>query len=445
MHIRFLLLVVLAYAGYIVHSNAAGFYIQEQSVSGLGTAFAGSVADTPDASTIYYNPAGMTELDGPQVSIGTHLIIPNTTFKNEGSTVSSTVGTAGAPTSLSGTNGRNPYDPAVIPNAYLAFPVTEDRRLWAGIGISAPFGLTNEYDDDYFGRYDSTENQLITVDVAPSLALALRKWISVGAGINIQSVEAKLESAVPSPITPGGPTPATDGLQDLSGDDLTIGFNAGLLIKPVEGTRIGAHIRQGISHTLKGRVITRIPSDVPGLGGTFTRAGVQAELDLPNIITAGFSQDITDRFKILGHVVWFEWSNFDDIPILTDTGTFTTDTQNYKNTFGFALGAHYKVNNKLTLKAGVQYDESPTQDGFRTTRIPDGDRRWIAAGASYQLNDAWALDIAAAYVDVKEEAINLSDTVPIGAASTTFNVNGKTEGDVGIVSAALRYKFDMPE
>lgn len=423
---------------------AGGFYIQEQSVSGLGQAFAGVVTGTGDASTIYYNPAGMTDLKEMTYSLGTHVLIPNASLKNKGSTISSTVGTGGASAPLTGVNTDNPYSPAAVPNAYLAFPVTLDRKIWAGIGVSAPFGLTNEYDSDHFARYDSTENELITINIAPSVAAQITNWLSVGAGLDIQYAEAKLENAVPSPITAGGPNTSTDGLQDLSGDDVSYGFNAGAILTPVEGTRLAAHYRQGISHKLKGRVITRIPSDVPGVGGTINRNEASAVLDLPNIITVGFSQDVTKKLKILGHVAWFEWSKFDDIPITLDNGTLEQKIQKYKDTWSFALGAQYQMQDNLTLKTGIQYDQTPTQDNFRTTRIPDGDRRWIAAGATYELNDRLSMDLSAAYIDVSEERVNLTENVPIGAASSTYTIDGVIEGDVGIISAGLNYKISPP-
>lgn len=420
---------------------AASFYIQEQSVSAMGTAFAGAVADTPDASTVFYNPAGMTDLDAAQAVIGGNLILPRAKFKNTGSSVSSTVGTAAATVPMAGGNGGNPFKPAGVPQAYFAFPLNTESNWWGGLGVSVPFGLSNQYDRDFVGRYDSTENFLQVIDVSPSLAYAPAKWISLGVGFNVQHAEATLKSALPSSITAGGPVPGTDGSTDLSGDDISTGFNAGIIVKPREGTRIGAHYRQGVSHTLKGRLITQVPLDVPGIGGTISNVQGSAELDLPSMASFAVSQAITENLTLLASINWYKWSNFNDIPVQLANGSGSQAFQNYKNTWGFALGARYKLNDAWTLKAGVQYDQTPTVDNFRSTRIPDGDRAWIAGGASYEINDRLVLDMAAIYVDVAEENINLTDTVPIGASSTTYNISGQTEGDVGIVSAALRYKF----
>ncbi len=422
----------------VAPSLAASFYIQEQSVSGLGTAFAGAVADTPDASTIYYNPAGMTALKERQAVIGTHILIPNANFDNRGSTVNSGLATGNAFVPMSGDDGGNPFDPAAVPNAFFAFPLNDNKTWWGGLGVTFPFGLENKYGDNFVGRYNSTENFLRVMDVAPSLAWQATDWLSVGMGINIQHADAKLENAIPSPATVGGPTVATDGLTDLSGDDVTAGFNAGVIVTPADGTKIGVHYKQGISHTLEGRIINKIPSDVPVLGGTFVRLPGQAELDLPDMTSAGISQKVGEKWTLLGSLTHFQWSNFDDIPIGTPAG-FTSVTQGYDDTFAVAVGARYQYSDDLELKAGFQFDQTPTVDAHRSTRIPDGDRMWFAGGATYDINDVWTLDLAGVYVHVDEEQINLTETN--GVTGVVTNTVGEIDGSVGILSAALKFRF----
>lgn len=411
-------------------AKAASFYIQEQSVSGLGTAFAGAAANTPDASTVFFNPAGMTELNKTEIYAGAHFLILDASFKNDGSTA----GAISSPTS--GGNGGNPFQPAIVPNLFISTP-TAMENLWFGFAVTAPFGLANEYERDFVGRYNSTESELTVIDVAPSLAYKVNDWLSVGAGLNVQHASAKLENAIPAP----GATQstATDGMTDLSGDDVTVGFNAGVLLKPVEGTKVGVHYKQGISHTLEGRIINRLPVSgaLGALSGTSSRVGGSAELDLPSIASFSVSQKVGERFTLLGSANWNEWSNFDDIPVKTSTLSITE--QGYKNTWSFAVGGRYDVNEKLQLKAGFQYDPTPTVDEHRSTRIPDGDRKWYAAGLTYNLNERLSFDLSGTYVDVSKEKINITDISPV--ASTRTRTVGETEGSVGIISTAIRFKF----
>lgn len=412
-------------------AHAASFYIQEQSVSGLGTAFAGAVADTQDASTVFYNPAGMTELEQTEFYAGAHILIPDAKFKNAGSTSNAAL------TATVGGNGGNPFDPAVVPNLFFSTPTSIDN-LWLGLAVTAPFGLADKYEDDFVGRYNSTESELMVLDVAPSAAYKVNNWLSIGGGLNVQYAKATLKNAIPAPGLTQSTT--TDGETSLEGDDVTAGFNAGLLLKPVEGTKIGLHYKQGLSHTLEGHLTNRLPISglLGGLSGTTSRVVGSAELDLPTIASLGISQKIGSDFTLLGSATWNKWSNFDDIPVQTPTGLSITE-QGYENTWSFAVGGRYDVNDKLQLKAGFQYDPTPTVDAFRSTRIPDGDRKWYAAGLTYNVNERLSFDLSGVYVDVSKERVDITDVSPV--AGTRSRTVGDTSGSVGIISTGIRYKF----
>ncbi|MFP4243752.1 MAG: OmpP1/FadL family transporter, partial [Ectothiorhodospira sp.] len=229
--------------------RAAGFYIQEQSVSGLGRAFAGEAAVARDASTVFFNPAGMTHLSGPELQLASHLLMPKAEVENDGSTVT-TPGTGGAPAPVTGGSGGNPYDPTPVPNLFYARPLNADT--WIGFGVTAPFGLVNDYDEDFFARYDSTETDLKVLNLQPSLAYRVSERLSIGGGLDIQRAKATLKSAIPDPTVHGGPTVATDGEQRLDADSWDFGFNLGLTWQATPATRLGAHYRQGIEHELDG-------------------------------------------------------------------------------------------------------------------------------------------------------------------------------------------------
>lgn len=435
---RVSLLSAACLAAITANANAAAYYLQEQSVSGLGTAFAGAAADTPDASTIFYNPAGMTELDGMQAYFGANVLFPDAEFKNDGSTIA-TPGTGGAAVPITGNDGGNPFNMEAVPHAYFAAPVW-DNRLWLGIGVSAPFGLANEYDEGFVGRYNSTKNELRTIDIEPAMAFKVNNWLSLGGGLSIQYVDANLQNAIPFPGL-GGPSTATDGRTRLTGDDWSTSLNFGVLVKPTSTTKIGVNFREGTSHTLKGHVDTTLPLGVPGGGSTVTVPG-SAELDLPNMIQTGISQQVTDKLTLLGSVNWYEWSNFNDIPIFANGGLSVSE-QGYENTWGFAVGARYRLNEKWLLKTGMQYDQTPTVSEFRSTRIPDGDRLWFAGGATYSLTPNVDLDFSGAYITIlHDKRIDLADN-PTAALGVNTNARtvGDSGGDVFVGAAAVKFKF----
>ena len=160
----------------------------------MGRAFAGKSAMSEDASTIFFNPAGMTRLQGPEATAGVHLLLPRADMENRGST-STDRRHRPVTQPIGGGDGGNPYDPTPVPNAYFAYPLM-NRDLWVGLGVSAPFGLANKYNADWFGRYNSIETELLTLNIAPSVAYKVLDWVSIGGGIDIQYADAKLTNAI---------------------------------------------------------------------------------------------------------------------------------------------------------------------------------------------------------------------------------------------------------
>lgn len=409
-------------------AHAASFYLQEQSVSGMGEAFAGAAADTQNASTVYYNPAGMVELADPEIYAGATLLLPSADYDDRGSTI--TGAGYGGTVALSGTDSGNPFDPAVVPQLFGVLPVND--RIAVGLGITAPFGLADQYDETWIARYNSTDSELRTVSIQPSVAYKVNEWMSIGGGVNIQYVYANLKNSIPSPLAA---SPA-EGNQRLSGHDWDYGFNLGLQFKPTDMTKVGLTYKTGISHDIDGTINVKYPP-VAGLADA-TVPGT-AELDLPNIASLGVSQQLNDKWTVLGSVNWYEWSNFNDIPVASSLG-FTQKFQNYENTWGFAIGARYRMNERWLFRGGFQYDQTPTVTPDRSTRIPDGDRMWFMGGVTYSLTPKVDLDFSAGYVDVSEENIDTTDVFP-SAATTTVNTRGRTDGGVGLMAAAIRYKF----
>lgn len=392
-------------------ANAAGFYIQEQSVKGLGAAFSGSATSIDDASTVFFNPAGMTKLDTLEFTGGVSLIAPDADLTDTGTTAP-----AGQPV---GEKSGNPYNLTPIPNLYGVMPLTD--YLWGGVGVSAPFGLGSSYSDGWFGRYDSTDTELKTINITPALAVKATEWLSIGLGVDIQYADANLQAAAF-----GG----TEGLSRLEGNDWSYGYNAGIQIKPLKSTEIGIHYRSAMHHQLEGNI-----SVEGSTGADFSTTG-SAKLKLPDIATFGIAHDLTDKTRLMGQATWFGWNNFNDITAISDAGAvLSTTPQNYQTTWAFAFGVEHNWNEQWTFRAGYQYDETPTDDLFRTTRTPDGDRNWFSVGATHKVTPNLDLDLAATYIHVGDGTVNVSRN------SGLATVRADTEGQVGILAVGLSYKF----
>ncbi len=425
----------LAAAGRV---TAAGFYIQEQSAAGLGRAQAGNGVVADDASTIYFNPAGMTQLPGIQTDSGINLIVPSASMSDRGTIDHSPL----APNSLpGGGSGGNPGSASPIPDFFISAQIP-DQPVWVGLGVTAPFGFASKYDQNFFGRYDSIDTYLETIDIGPTVAVKLNDWLSFGIGLDEQYAYVKLRSAVPNALAAGGPSIATDGRVTVTGHNWTTGFNGGLLIQATPDTRVGLTYRYGLTH------IANTSVTVANLGGLLALANQQVEgtaaLDLPDVITAGISQRITPQLTLLGEFDYFTWSNFKSIDIKTQSPTLgeLVTPEYYRDTYSFAVGAEYQLDDQWKLRGGVKFDQTPTVNAYRDTRVPDGDRYWLAAGFHYQFDEHIGIDGGYAHIFLTDSSINVSRSYyQQFGLTTTSNVMAESHVAIDILTVGLAYKF----
>jgi len=418
---RFLLLsscaAIIAFTLPSTAAQAAGFYIQEQSVSGLGTAFAGSGAVARDASVLHYNPAAITQLDGRQLNVGVHMLYPSIEVQDNGTTIGGfSLDALGRPNS----DGGNPGGLANIPNVYFATPLDDTGKFWFGAGISAPFGLKSEYNDEFFGRFVSQKSELRTIDVQPTLAYQVNDQLSLGATVIGQYARANLKQSLPNEVD-----------VSLVGDDFSLGYNIGALYSPWAGTDIGVSYRSEINHNASGRQTT---STGAALGPD---SQATAKIKLPEIASLSVAQDLDKDWTLLGSLNYYGWNNFDELRVVPDNAATVGPVVDfsYENSFAYSVGLEYEMDEQWTLRTGYQYDQTPTRDATRSTLNPDGDRHWFAGGATYTLDERLSFDFGATYIDIEEGTI---DQTRAGVA----NVKARTEdGYVGIVSMGLNYKF----
>jgi long-chain fatty acid transport protein len=418
-------------------ASAGGFYIQEQSAAGVGRAQAGNVAIADDASTIYFNPAGLTQLPGIQLDQGIDLIVPDAKLTDLGTTDHSTLA---GPSKPQGGDGGNPGSATPIPDFFLSAQIP-DSPVTLGFGVTAPFGFASKFEQNSFARYDSIDSFVETIDFQPTIGVKLNDWLSIGLGLDEQYAYVKLRSAVPDPLTPG--VIASDGRLTLTGHTWSTGFNGGRLIQPTPDTNIGISYRYGITHNIRGSLT------VANLQGLVAVANQQvtgnAALDLPDVIQAGIAQKLTPDLTLLAEFDYYTWSNFQAINIHTTSPTLgnLVTQENYKDTYSFALGAEYQLDAQWKLRGGIKYDQTPTVDAFRDTRVPDGDRVWLATGFHYQWDEHIGFDGSYAHIFVSDSTIDISrsfyDTVP--AIQTFSNIKAKSSVSIDILTAGISYKF----
>lgn len=422
---------------------AAGYALIEQSVSGQGNAFAGGSAIAEDATTIYFNPAGMTRLSSMEVVMAGNLIRPVAEFHDHGSTTRSG-------SELQG-NADTTDTLGLVPNFYYMTTLPNDMKF--GLGINAPFGLVTEYDQDWVGRYHAIRSALTTININPALAWKATDQLSIGLGVSLQYAEAKLSNAIdfgslcmaafpPAICTDRGLVPQdADGLVDIQGDNWDYGFNLGLLFEMNADTRLGLHYRSQVEQTVEGEAEFILPAQAALFtsSGRFQDTGITSTVTLPETVSASFYHRFTDSpLAIMGDVTWTRWSRFNELRIQFDNPVQPDSVQpeNWEDSTRYALGLNYHLNPTVTLRSGIAYDEEPIPNTeAMTPRLPGNDRLWLSVGASYHYSKLIQLDVGYSHILIADAAIHAADT------ATGHLLLGEYTFDLDILSAQFNFRF----
>jgi long-chain fatty acid transport protein len=373
--------------------QAAGLWLYESGTPDLGTAGAGRAAMAVDASTVGGNPAGMTRLEGSQMTTGAQALFPQIKFDVEDK-------------SFGGGDGGNAgyFTPAA--SFYYVHSLTSDFKL--GVAVGSYFGLGLDYDDDWAGRYYFLEGQFLTFGVNPVAAYRINKYFSVGGGVSLVVSNYEAKTALRN-LEPG----RGDGRLEFEDYDVGYGANAGLMIEPKAGTRFGITYRSKVDLEYKDKPdLKRVGPLLQAALNDTGLAGAEVELDMeiPQAVMVSAYHEFTDKLTVMGNVGWQDWSGFGniDVSINSDTSTNATQDLGYDDTWHFALGLQYRLAAPWLLSAGVAYDTSPADSGKKRTPALPLDRQMRAgAGVQYELNQDVTLGVAYEYLDLGDGNINL--------------------------------------
>jgi long-chain fatty acid transport protein len=410
-------------------AGAAGFALLEQNASGLGNAYAGSGAVAADASTIFYNPAGLTLLPGMQIVASGAGIGVQSQFSGTASQSTAPVNVA---VPLGTNDGGNAGGWALLPSLYFSAPVGDRWAL--GIGVGAPFGLKTEYEGNWTGRFLGIKSELTTINVNPAVAFKVNDNISLGAGVNWQKVDATLTNAALIGA-------ATEGLSELKANDDTWGWNVGALFKLGSDMRVGVSYRSAMDYTVNGNVTTtNSATGAVFAPGTFP---AMADLKLPDMALLSIVQQFGEKWQLLGDLQYTNWSTIGTINIINKNTGQTQDrlALDLDNAWRIALGINYFSSEKWTFRGGLAWDQSPVNDQNRTVRLPDNDRFWVALGAQYKFGKGGALDFGYTHLFIQSASINQTKQSPLGGLTVTNNVTGSYDSSVDVIGVQLTWTF----
>lgn len=438
---------------------ASGFALLEQSASRLGNAFAGTAAAADDASTIFYNPAGLGLLSDSQVVVVASGVLLSSEFNNRSSQAA-----LGQPL---GNEGGDAGAWNAVPAAYIALPLNE--RIAVGFGVNAPFGLQTEYDNGWMGRFQALNSEIKTYNFNPTLSWRATDQFTIGIGANYQRIQAELTNTtnytavvaqglqglvsagrLPASAVPGLIT-ANAGLQGLTtmrGDDAAWGYNIGLMYELSPETRFGLSYRSKLNYDVEGSVRFDTPTATNATGASIIAAAsapggalaagpVSLKLKTPDSAIASLYHRM-GQVELLADVAWTGWSSVQELRILRNTGTALLVTpEKWEDTWRFALGATYQLNDQWKIRGGVAFDQTNVPNSTRTARVPDEDRKWVAVGAQWNPGASWVVDVGYAHLFTDNASINQND----GNTAARGFLLGEQESSVDIVSAQLSIKF----
>jgi long-chain fatty acid transport protein len=410
------LLMVLVWL-FCLNSSAlgAGFALMNQGTEAMaqGNAF---VAEADNASAIFYNPAGLSQLKRPQFYQGSFLTYPDREFQGTGQ-FAETVHRA--------------Y-PTIT--AYFAYPVND--RVALGLGFFSPFGLGSSWPAEWAGRYLITYSTLKTYNVNPVVSVKLLDNLSLAAGLDVMWSSVRMKKKFPMPF--GLP----DGESNLGGDGNGVGYNLGVLYEPLGGLKLGVAYRSEIFVKHKGELATSLPI------GAFPNIGGSANITYPPTVTMGINYSRLKPFTFELDATWTGWSTYDELRVTLDKPIFVNGVltnslvtpKNWHDAWAFRFGANYEVKEGMKVRAGYIYDLTPVPSGSFDPQLPDANRHVFSVGGDLKIK-RFTLGVAYNYILIegrsKSNAIG-TNGVPLPAA---FQANGPYRSDVHILGLSWSFQF----
>lgn len=362
-------------------AQAGGIALYEFGSPDVGLAAAGFAARAQDASTVFTNPAGMSRLDKSQLLGGLQALYGNVQFSpNSGTTPS-------------GDNGGNAVGWFPGGSLFVTQKLGSDWNI--GFGVLSYFGLSEQYNNNWVGRYYVQKGTLIGASLTPAVSYRVNNWLSIGAGLNAMYGYLDTRVAVNNI---GDRLP--DGELKLNDGEWGYGGNFGILVEPKPGTRFGLTYLTQVKLDF---------SDVPEFNGlgpaletVLRRRGLTTnDLDLsvtvPQMVMFSAYHELNSKWAVMGNLGWQNWSQFGyvDVQINSSDPKSLTVNNDYNDTWHVALGVQYRYSSAWTFSGGIAYDSSAVDDDKRSVVLPMGEAWRFAMGVQYAVSPT--LNLGASY------------------------------------------------
>jgi long-chain fatty acid transport protein len=391
---------------------AGAFGLREQSATAQGMSFAGAASGSGGIASMFWNPAAVTMKPGWNKDFNASVVIPE-------ARISTQPGTFPALPALG--NSGDIGQTAVLPATYTSYQLND--RVWVGLAGAAPFGLITKPNQVWAGQVYGRSSKVFTLNFNPVVGIKVTDWLSIAAGPVLEYFKATLKQATGiSPLSPSA---------YLRGDDWGFGYTAGVMITPFAGTQFGVGYRSSIHHDLEGPVF--------GVG-----RGI-VPINTPEKVSVGLTQAIGPNFRLNLGFEWDNWSRIGKVPVISQAlgRPVSVLPFDYKDGFYYSIGGEYDWSERLTLRAGFAYEDSPIDVSNRSVRLPDADRYWLSVGGTYRWSEKLAFNLAYSHLFIDKAPIRVVPGNPLYIAPLAYVAEAR--GNVNIVSVGATYRWDDPK
>ena len=410
-----------------ISAKASGLWLYEMGTPDVGTASAGMASRAQDAATAFANPAGMTRLKESQLMVGIQPIYSKIKFDTQNAT-------------FGGGDGGNAG--GLSPTGSLSYVHSVSNDLKLGFTAGSYLGLGVKFDDTWAGRYYIQQEDFLTSLVNGAFGYKVNNWLSVGGGVSLVYGELGVQTNINN-IEPN----ASDGRLKFKDSDTDTGWNAGLLIEPRAGTRVGLTYISKVD--LKYKDNPSFNGVGPGLNTALRLTGLDNakstfDFTLPNQVMLSAYHELTPDLAVMADLGWQNWSQFGQIGVSLDTTTAagsslartTSVDANFQDTWHTAIGARYRLNPLWSVSAGFAYDSSPVTNSNRSIVLPLDRQYRYAMGLQYEWRKNITFGAAYEYMDAGSAPVNQT------GGSLKGDLKGRLKDDTfNILALNVNWKF----
>jgi long-chain fatty acid transport protein len=387
---------IFASSAAVLPVQAGGLWLTEYNQPAQGRAGAGDESGNGDASDAFFNPASMSRHTESQLMVNGGLILPRVEFDVDQGSVLNGDGDGGEAGSLT-------------PSASVFYSRPVNERWSIGLSGLALTGAVLDYDDDWVGRFQAQDVTLLVIGAIPSVAFKATDKLSLGFAVPIMYSKLELDIAIPELIAA---SPDGEGKAEIDGDDVQVAASASFHYQFSGRTALGGRATSKFEFDYGGNIEARYIGQV----------GVNTEMTLASLVRIGLSHDFNDRWSGYATWGWDNWSEMNEVLLSTNSRGLTLP-RNWEDTYHYALGADYRLDDQWTLRAGIAYDTSPVDEDDRTTDMPMDEQIRYAIGADYLRDSGMKVSGSLVYADYGDAEIENSGDLGLAGFSGQYQTN----------------------